>query len=111
MLKRIGLTLARAVGLIVVLFGGWVFTINVIEDSYSGVTRAWILTSGVLGVVGGVLYLLSFDGSERFRSRRFRTAGWVGMLVLGLVPWSFSFLMLPMILMTIPTLALQPPRG
>lgn len=33
------------------------------------------------------------------------------MLVLALLPWSFTFLVLPMVLLTIPTLFVQPDMG
>jgi len=93
------------------MLGVWVLAINLIEDSYSGVIRVWILASGGLGAAGGLLYLLSFDGPDRFRTRWIRLSGWVGMLVLALLPWSFTFLVLPMVLLTIPTLLVRPDKG
>lgn len=104
----------RFVGLLFTLLGGWIFTVNIFAwilavnmfgDSYSGSVLAWIIFAGASGAVGGVLYLLSFDGPNRFRTRTVRLTGWVGMLVLGLLPWSFGFLMIPLLLLTIPTLS------
>jgi hypothetical protein len=93
------------------ILGFWVFAINVIEDSYTGGTLRWILVSGALGGVGGVFYLLSFDGPSRLRTRWIRISGWMGMLVLAVLPWSFTFLVLPMFALTIPTLFWQPEMG
>jgi hypothetical protein len=93
------------------ILGVWVFAINLIEDSYSGETLRWILASGGLGAVGGLLYLLSFDGPDSLRTRWIRISGWIGMLVLAVLPWSFSFLVLPMFALTIPTLFWQPEFG
>lgn len=106
-----GQTYARFVGLVMTILGVWVFAINVIEDSYSGGTLRWILASGALGAVGGVLYLLSFDGPDPLRTRWVRVSGWIGMLVLAVLPWSFTFLVLPMFALTIPTLFWQPEIG
>lgn len=110
-MSGLGRTLARLVGLTYTILGLWVFIINVIQFSYSGWTLVWILVSGVLGAVGGVFYLLSFDGPDRIRTRRTRFSGWVGMLVLALLPWSYSFVVLPMLLLTIPTLVVRRPPG
>ena len=95
---------ARFVGLLFALLGGWIFAVNIFDDSYSGTVFAWIIVAGVSGAIGGVLYLLSFDGPTRFRTLKVRLTGWVGMLLLGLLPWSFAFLMIPLLLLTIPTL-------
>lgn len=111
MLRRFGQTLPRFVGLAMTILGVWVFAINLIEDSYTGGTRVWILASGALGAAGGLLYLLSFDGPDRFRTQWTRLSGWVGMLVLALLPWSFTFLVFPMVLLTISTLLALPDRG
>jgi len=90
------------------ILGFWVFAINTIEDSYADGTLRWILVSGALGAVGGVLYLLSFDGPGQFRTRWIRVSGWIGMLALAVLPWSFTFLVFPMFALTVPTLFWQP---
>lgn len=111
MFRRLGPILARFVGLVMTILGTWIFVINLAEDSYSGGTRIWILTSAVLGVMGGVVYLLSFDGPDRFRTHWVRLLGWTGILVLAFLPWSFTFVVFPMVLLTIPTLFIQPAIG
>lgn len=95
------MTLARFGGLVYAMFGGWVLIVNVIDHSNPGWTLAWVLTSGFFGALGGILFLLSFDGPDRLRSRRVRLLGWLGMLVLGILPWSYWFLTLPIVLLTI----------
>ncbi len=93
------------------LLGIWIVAINLIEGSYSGTTSVWVLGAGTLGAVGGVLYLMSFDGPDRFRTRSTRLSGWLGMLVLALLPWSFTFLVVPMVVLTIPTLFATPDKA
>ena len=104
MLRRLSRALARFVGLIFAALGIWVLAINLVRLSYSGWILAWVLAAGALGATGGLLYLLSFGGSPRFRTARTRLAGWVGMLVLALLPTSVSFPLLAMLLATAPTL-------
>lgn len=80
------------------------FVINVVEVSYSGWILAWILFSGIAGAVGGVIYLLSFDGPERFRTRRHRFWGWGAMLLAFLLPTSLTLMLVPLVLLLIPSL-------
>ncbi len=106
-----GQTYARLIGLAMTLLGIWIVAINLIEGSYSGGIWVWVLGSGALGAIGGVLYLMSFDGPDRFRTGRTRLAGWLGMLVLALLPWSFTFLVVPMVVLAIPTLIAKPEKA
>lgn len=102
--SRLFSAFARFVGLIFTLLGAWIFAVNIFSDAYSGAVYAWIIIAGASGAVGGGLFLLSFDGPPRFRAPKQRLSGWVGMLILGLLPWSFSFVMVPLALLMIPTL-------
>lgn len=111
MLKRLGQTLAKFVGLIFTVLGLWVLVVNLVDVSYSGAILAWILASGVLGCAGGLLYLLSFDGPERLRTRRARIIGWVGMVALAMLPTSLSIPLLAMVLLVIPTLVTRSDEG
>lgn len=104
MLRRLGQTLARLVGLAFAILGAWVFAINLGELAYSGWVLFWVLTSGLAGAVGGLVFLLSFDGPPRFHSARVRLLGWVGMLFFAVLPSSLSWPLLAMVLLTIPTL-------
>lgn len=77
---------------------------NLFVFDYSGWTLAWILAAGALGAGGGVLYLLSFGDRAQFTNRRTRLIGWIGMLVLALLPTSISLPLLALLLATAPTL-------
>jgi hypothetical protein len=103
-MRRLAPAFYRLIGLAVTLLGAWVLFINLVEVSYSGWVLAWILSAGFSGAVGGVLFLLSFDGPARARRRQVRLLGWLGMLFLALLPWSFQFVMLPLVLLTMPAL-------
>ena len=87
-----------------VILGEWVFAVNLLEPRYSGWIRLWVLGSGVLGAVGGLAFLLSFDGPNRLRNRGVRFLGWMGMVAFAVLPWSFWFLMVLLTLLVIPTL-------
>lgn len=104
-MRRLGRAFYRLIGLAVTLLGAWVLFINLVDVSYSGWVLVWILSAGLLGAIGGVLFLLSFDGPPRARTRQVRLLGWLGMLFLALLPWSFQFVMLPLVLLTLPALA------
>lgn len=107
MLGRLGWSLARFVGLVFVLAGGWVFVVSLVEGLYPGWVQIWVLVASVLGASGGVLYLLSMDGPQQLHSRPIRAGGWLGMATLALLPSSVSLAMIPMLLLTVPTLFMQ----
>lgn len=103
-LRRVGWMFARLVALAVLVVSGWMFIINLVEVSYEGWILAWILLSGLAGVAGAILYLLSIDGPNRYRTRRRRSLGWAAMLAAMLLPTSLSFFLLPTLAVLIPTL-------
>lgn len=102
--RSIGWMFARLIALAVAVVSGWMFVINVAEMDYDGLILIWILVSGVAGVAGGVLYLLSIDGPVRYRTRRTRFLGWAAMLAAMLLPSSLSFFLLPILAVLIPSL-------
>ena len=102
----VGRSVARFVGLAFVMLGVWILVVNLLDIAYHGRWLALILGSGAAGAAGGTLYLLSFDGPGRFRSRPTRLVGWVGMLILALLPWSFWFVMQALVLVAVPSLFL-----
>lgn len=106
-MKRVGWMFARFVALAVAMFGAWLFIANVTELDYSGGVLAWILVSGALGAFGGSLFLLSIDGPERFRRRGLRVLGWLGMLACVILPTALSILMLPLVVVLLPTLFMR----
>ena len=102
-LKRwLGLMLARLVALAVAAHGLWMFVINAIELDYDGWVLAWILLAGLAGVAGGLLFLLSFDGPRRFRTRTWRMWGWGLMLGSVLLPTSFGVFLVPLVVLVLP---------
>jgi hypothetical protein len=115
-MRQLAEQFSRLVGLTYVLLGAWVLLVNVVEVlsvngvevRYSGWILVWILSAGFLGALGGVLFLLSFDGPARLQNRRVRFVGWLGILFLALLPWSFQFVMLPLALLLLPALNLRP---
>lgn len=103
-LRWLGWMYARLVAVAVTIASAWVFLINAAGRSYQGWILAWILVSGVVGTVGGPLYLLSIDGPARFRGALKRRLGWAAMFAAMLLPSSISFFLLPMVLTLVPTL-------
>jgi hypothetical protein len=114
LLRWMGWMFARFVALSVAILGAWMFIANVADViansadvSYEGWVLAWILFSGVAGATGGSVYLLSVDGPPRFRSKRLRTWGWAGMLAAALLPTSLTLMLVPLVLVIVPTLFKQ----
>jgi hypothetical protein len=103
-LRRLGWMLARLVALAVVLVSAWMLIINLVELDYDDWVLAWILLSGIVGAVGGSLFLLSIDGPDGFRTNVRRRLGWASMLIAMLLPTSLSFFLLPMVAVLIPTI-------
>jgi len=102
MSHRLSRIFARFVGLSFTILGIWIFAVsmvNINDMSDSGGVLVWVITASALGAIGGILFLLSFDGPARFQTRKIRRYGWIGMVVLGLLPWSFWFVMLPLVLL------------
>lgn len=104
-LRRLGLLFARLVALGVLVLGAWIFLINIIQGGYDELwVQAWVVFSGMAGVVGGTLYLLSIDGPQHQRTRSRRLWGWTGMMISAALPHSFSFIIIPSVLALIPSL-------
>jgi multisubunit Na+/H+ antiporter MnhB subunit len=108
MMRKLAQTFYRLIGLAFTMLGMWVLFVNLVEDRDPGWILVWILSAGFIGALGGILFLLSFDGPERFRSRQVRFLGWLGMLFLGVLPWSFQFVMLPLVLLVLPAMGMRP---
>lgn len=104
LLRWMGVTFARFVGLVVLILGGWTFAVNVTDIDYEGLILVWILASGLVGALGGLFYLLSWDGPERFRKQRIRLWSWVAMVVASLLPTSLTLMIFPMVVVVSPML-------
>ena len=96
-------TFARLTGLVVLLYGAWMVTINLFETVTGSNTYEprWmllvVLGFGVSGVIGGTLFLLSIDGPSRFRTPMIRAIGWVGMFICAALPTSLFYILLIMV--------------
>lgn len=104
LLRWMGRTFVRFVAVSVAILGAWMFILNVRASGWEPLTHVWILASGIAGAVGGVLYLLSMDGAPRFRTKRNRIIGWGLMLSSVLLPTSLTFMLVPLVLLLLPTL-------
>ena len=97
-----------------VMSGLWLFLLNVGlvftgEPSGGGFgpwVLPWILATGLAGAIGGVFYLLSLDGPERFRTKPIRWWSWTGMLLGAVVPSLIAPVLVLIVLLTSPTLFL-----
>jgi len=102
LLTWIGRTFARFVGLLVALLGLWISGSKTFGTIVNGITddSVWILVAviafGVPSLVGGVLFLFSFDGPARFRTRGWRGIAVVLMIIGSLLPHSLVLVVLPL---------------
>lgn len=104
-----GQWIAKFVGYAVMLLGGWVFGMNgwqalTSDGGYEGRILWLVLGTGLAGFVGGLFYLLSFDGPRSLRTERVRLWGWAGMLISALLPHSLTLLILPLVFLAVPML-------
>ncbi len=116
LLRWMGRTFAKFVGLVIMILGAWVVIINIGEafrstGVYQGWILLWILGSGLAGAVGGLFYLVSFDGPQRFRTTRTRLLSWLGMLGGALIPSMILPMLVVLVLAVSPTLFTAPDRG
>lgn len=107
-MRRIGLSFARLVGLAVMILGALIFIVNIGDRGWDSWILVWILASGLLGAMSGLAFLFSFDGPDRFKSRSVRVLGWLGMLVSVSLPTSLTFILVPMVLLALPTVFIPP---
>ena len=104
LLRWMGRMYARFVAVSIVILSAWMFAINLGDRGWDSWVQAWILASGLIGTAGGVVYILSLDGAEVFRTKRFRIFGWTGMLLAVLLPTALTFMLVPMVLLLVPSL-------
>lgn len=115
MLRWMGRTSAKFVGLVIMILGAWVVIVNLgdafqARGGYQGWVLLWIFTSGTAGAIGGLFYLVSFDGPDRFRTTRTRVASWFGMLGGALIPSMILPILVVLVLAVSPTLFTAPDR-
>lgn len=97
-------TFAKFVAVLVALAGAWVLVGNLTDISYEPLLFIWIITSGVLGLAGGIAYLMSFDGPANMRTRQVRMGAWLAMLLASLLPTALRIVTVPLVLAVSPTL-------
>lgn len=112
-MRRLATIFARFVGLAILLYGAVIFFGNLAGAfGNSGYDPFWalylVLGVGLTGLVGAVVFLLSFDGPAPWRTRGRRALGWIGMLICALIPASFVLLIAPLALLGGLTLLIAP---
>ncbi len=94
---------ARLTGLVVLLYGAWMFSINLLETvtGSNAYEPRWmllvVLGVGLAGAIGGTLFLLSIDGPTKFRTPMNRAIGWIGMFICSALPTSLFYVLLIMV--------------
>lgn len=121
LLQWMGRMLVRFVGLIFLLYGLLLFVGSLIDMAQGEVDApwwaiAWVLASGLVALVGGVTFILSFDGPPRWRSRLRRGVGVGLMLASSLLPSTvgsvvFVFAILSIVTMWVPIEGGDTPTG
>ena len=96
--------LARVVGIAVLLYSGVIFFGNAVgamagADYDSGAIVLLIVGVGSIGLAGSVVFLLSLDGPESWRTTTRRSLGWIGMMIAAFLPTSWLFLIAPVTLL------------
>lgn len=96
--------LARVVGIAVLLYSGVIFFGNAVgamagADYDSGAIVLLIVGVGAIGLAGSVVFLLSLDGPESWRTTSRRALGWIGMMIAAFLPTSWLFLIAPVTLL------------
>lgn len=112
-MRAIATTFGRLVGISSLLFSGTVFFGSLVGVGDSAATDTpWLVAAlacvSMTGIGGSILFLLSFDGPGRFRTRGRRLLGWVGMLLCSVMPTSLIYLILPLVVAGGVTLFLDP---
>ena len=114
LLQWMGLMLARFVGLVFVLYGLLVFVGNLIELFTGGSSEtvwwvwAWVLVSGLAALAGGVMFILTFDGPDDWRTRMRRAIAVGLMLIATLLPSQVASIVFVLGILSVPTIWLIP---
>ncbi len=108
--------LARVIGIAVLLYSCVVFFGNLLGamagaeyDDFE--ILLLIVGVGAIGLAGSVVFLLSLDGPEAWRTTTRRAVGWVGMMIASLLPTSWLLLIAPLTAIGGLSLLLPPDRS
>ena len=99
-MRPLATRLARVIGLAVLLYSLVILSghLGALEEpSPNAVAVDTRHRSGAVGLPG-VVFLLSLDGPERWRSTGRRAAGWTGMMIAAVLPTSWLYLIAPVTL-------------
>ncbi|GEM_PF-1406363 len=112
-MKAIATTLSRFVGLTAFAYAAFVFFVNLVSawggSTYNPVWSLYlVLGLGMTGMVGAVLFLMSFDGPSHHRTRSRRFLGWTGMMICASLPSSILIAIAPMVLLSVLSILLPP---
>jgi hypothetical protein len=110
-MKTAYLWYGRFIGMANLLYGVWLLIATVINTSNHSYGAGWLTVFylvGVAGMVGSTAFLLSLDGSQRFRTASLRRVGWILMFAAILLPTSVTFFLAPITALSV-GLALWPP--
>jgi hypothetical protein len=93
--------LARVIGLAVLLYSCVVFFGNLVGAvggaRYDSLGILLVVVAvGAVGLAGSVVFLLTIDGPETWRTTTRRAVGWLGMMISALLPTSWLFLIAPL---------------
>lgn len=102
----------RFIGVANLIYGVWLIiatVINTTNGSYGAGLLAMFYLVGLTGIIGSTVFLLSLDGSQRFRTAPFRRVGWIVMFAAVLLPTSVTFFLAPLTALSV-GLALRPPE-
>jgi hypothetical protein len=108
--------LARVIGVAVLLYSGVVFFGNVLGAAggakYDSLEILLVIVAvGAVGLAGSVVFLLSIDGPQSWRTTIRRAVGWLGMMIAALLPTSWLFLIAPVTAIGGLSLLLSPDRS
>ncbi len=108
MFRWLGRAFAAFVGIVLTLYGVWIFLINIIGALGGTFSNPWwvlpmVLLAGVLAAIGGVLFVQSF-WRDRFHTRTVRLWGVVLMILGSLLPTSLTAILLVLALLMVPTI-------
>ena len=100
-MRRLALSLARLIAIAFAMYGAWGFFGNlgalIAGDSYDPTWVPWLVMGVCLaGLLGSVTLLLSIDGPARWRNRTRRALGWLGLMILALLPTQAILIMFPL---------------
>jgi hypothetical protein len=116
-MKNAYLWYGRFIGVANLIYGVWLIiatVINTTNDSYGAGWLAVFYLVGLTGMVGSTVFLLSLDGSQRFRTVSFRRIGWIVMFAAILLPTSVTFFLAPLTALSVGLALLpqtEPPSG